>query len=127
MPSRSVAVAVTLTVLCAAGAIGAFIEASRYRGEGKALLSRGHAEAQEYAATFEGAYADKQERSLDARRIILERSHHWQRIQMVLVLCTVVGAFVSYLLYLLSRLRSQLLQGGQDALSDDERDLSRAR
>lgn len=115
MRSRSVAVAIAVSVLFAGGAVASFVQAHRLRGEARWLLERGEAQAQEYAATFEGSHADEQLGTFDKRREVLERAHLWQRLQMVFILAAVIAAFSSYVLYLFRRLREQLLDATEGA------------
>jgi hypothetical protein len=116
MRSRSVAVAITLSVLSAAGAGLCYWQASRLRSEAEWQLARGNAQAQEYAATFDGAAAERQLANYDARRELLARAHLWQRFQLLLILVAVVSALGSYVLYLLARLRQQLVEASDEEL-----------
>ena len=110
MRSRSVLVAIAISGCCAAGAVGCYLKAARLRSDGAWYLARGEAQAQEYAATFDGAVAENELATFEERRVVLERSHLWQRLQLILIMAAVVGAFSSYVLYLYFRLREQLVE-----------------
>lgn len=110
MRIRSVAVATTIAVLLAAGAVGAFLRAKSFRSEAQWLLARSAAEAESYANSFDSESVDKQLGSFDVRREALERAEIWQRTEMLLIMASVVAGFCSYVLYLLSRLRDQLIE-----------------
>lgn len=112
--SRSMALALTAAVLFAGGAVGCWWRASELRGEGRWLLERGSAQAEEYARSFDGSYADGQLQTFAQRRAVLERSLTWQRLQLVFVLASVVCAFSSYVFFLFRRLRDQLVEGAGD-------------
>jgi hypothetical protein len=109
MRSRSVAAAITLSVICAGGALTCFLQASRLRTEAEWFLARSNAQAQEYANTLDSAVAEQQLVSFEQRRALLERAHIWQRVQLLLILGAVLTAFSSYVLYLFRRLREQLV------------------
>jgi len=109
MRSRSVAVSLILTLLCAGGAVGSYARAHSLRTEARWLLERGTAQAQEYADTFDGSAADSELGTLDQRQAVLDRAQLWYGAQLLLVLATVVLAFSSYVFYLFRRLRDQLL------------------
>ena len=108
--SMLVAIAVTVTVLCAGGAVACFLKASALRSEARWLMARGEAMAAEYNRSFDGAFADSELSSFEQRRGVLERALVWQRFQLVLVLGSVGSAFCAYLLYLYRRLRAQLVE-----------------
>ena len=112
MGSRSAMTAMLLSVVAATGASVCFWQASTLRTEGQWLLVRGNAQAAEYANSLDSALAEKQLELFEQRRAVLERSHSWQRIQLLLVLFSVVSAFSSYILYLFYRLREQLVDAG---------------
>lgn len=109
--SRGMVVAVAIACLCAGGAVQCFLKASELRSEARWLLARGNAQADQYAATFDGTVADSQLSTFAQRRAVLERADRWQRLQLVLVLATAIAAFCSYVLYLFRRLREQLVEG----------------
>ena len=125
MRSRSVLIAIAISGLCAAGAVGCYLKASRLRSDGAWYLARGEAQAQEYAATFDGAIAETELATFEQRRVVLERSHLWQRLELILIMAAVVGAFSSYVLYLYYRLRQQLVS--QDEGSDPQPELPTTR
>ncbi len=114
MRSRSVAVAAAFTVLSASTAIGCYLAAASHRSEAEYLLVRGNAEAAEYASSFNGALADKELATFEERRTLLERARQWQMIQMLFVLGSVAGLFGSYVLFLFSGLRDQLVEVAPD-------------
>ena len=114
MRSRSVAVAVSIAVLSAAGAVGCYIRADALHTEARWLLERSRAEGEAWVNTFDGEVADRQIATMEERRGIVERAHLWQRGQLLLILLTVVAAFSSYVLYLLHRLRHSLEYMGAD-------------
>ncbi|MBX5483838.1 MAG: hypothetical protein IRZ16_18610 [Myxococcaceae bacterium] len=108
MRSLSVAAAVALTVLAAAGAIGCYAKMRQLRSEASWLLERGSAQGQQYADTFDDAAAEQQLATLKQRRAVLDRVALWQRGQLLLILLAVISAFCSYFLYLFARLRAAL-------------------
>ena len=110
MRSRSVALAIVVSVLCAGGAVACYLRASQLRSDAEWYLARGNAEAEEYSATLDSAIAERQLATFEQRRELLERAHLWQRAQLLLVLAGVGSAFGSYLLYLFFRLRQQLVE-----------------
>jgi hypothetical protein len=118
MRYRSVAVAVGLALAAAAGAAACYVRAARLRSDASWLLMRGNAQADQYASTFEGAYADQQLGTYAQRREVLERSHVWQRSQLLLTMCAVVLLICAYVLFLLARLRTQLMEGAVDLPGD---------
>jgi hypothetical protein len=108
--SRRVVLAILVSLAFAGSALGCFFRASHLSKEAAWLSERGAAAADAYARSFDGAMADSQLAAFEQRRAVLERALLWQRAGMVLVLATVVGAFCSYVLYLLTRLQAQLLE-----------------
>ena len=78
-------------------------------------MARGQAQAQEYASSFDGAFADQQLASFEERRVTLEHAQLWQLLEKLLVLLSVLGAFSSYVLYLFRRLRDQLVEATSEA------------
>ena len=107
--SGSMVLAIALSVGCGAGALVCYTRASALRTEADWMMARGNAQGAEYAATLDSAVAERQLATLDERRTLLEAAFRWQRIQLLLVMASVVGAFCSYVLYLLVRLRQQLV------------------
>lgn len=116
MRSRSVTLAILFAVLFAGGAVGSFLQAQKYRTDARWLLERGTAQAQEYAATFDGSHADEQLSTLEQRRQVLEQAHLWQRLQLLSILASVIAAFSSYVFFLFRRLRDQLLEGADASM-----------
>jgi hypothetical protein len=110
MKSRSVALALALFTLSAAGAIGAHVRAQQLKTDARWLLERGTAQAQEYADTFDSHVADAQLATLDQHRAVLDRAELWQRTEMLSILLAVICAFSTYVLFLFSRLREQLVE-----------------
>jgi hypothetical protein len=108
MRSRSVAVAMIVTTLASAGAVGCYFQAQRLRTEGRWLLERSAAEAESFAATLDGAAAEAQLHTFEERRGVLERAHLWHRGQLLLILVAVGSAFCCYALVLYRRLREEL-------------------
>ncbi len=113
MPSRSVASAIAVSLLCGGAAVACYFRAASLRTDGEWFLARGNAEAEEYASSLDSAVAEKQLASFERRREVLERAHRWQRLELLLILSSVVAAFSSYVLYLFFRLRQQLIEGGE--------------
>ena len=111
MKYRSVALAITLSVATAGGAAACYARSTQLKSDAKLIQLRANAQAAEYASTFDGQYADQQLGTYELRRQVEERSEQWKRAQMLLVLAAVVLAFGSYCLFLMARLREQLLQG----------------
>jgi hypothetical protein len=85
-------------LLCAAGAGACFWKDRQLRTESSWLLARAGAQAQEYAASFNGAFADEEMVILEQRRSVLERAHTWQQGQTLFVIASVLLAFATYLL-----------------------------
>ncbi|HME92187.1 MAG TPA: hypothetical protein VKE49_12240 [Myxococcaceae bacterium] len=115
---RSLAVALSICALAAAGAVASYRKSLQMRSEASWLMIRGDAQAAEYAATLDSAMAETQLVTLEHRRLVLEQAHRWQRIQMLLVMVSVLAAISSYLFYLWHRLRRQLSEAepvGSDA------------
>ncbi|MBI3183525.1 MAG: hypothetical protein HYZ28_15415 [Myxococcales bacterium] len=110
MRSRSVAVGVVATVLLAGGAVFCHLRGSQLRSEGEWHMARGNAAAREYAATLDGASAESELAAFEQRRAVLERSHHWKRLELICILATVLSAFASYLLRLIARVRREVAE-----------------
>lgn len=110
----SVALAVGLAVVAAFGAGACYLRASQLRSDAHWLLLRSNAQADEYASTFDGTYADQQLGTYAQRREVLERAHLWQRFQLLLTMSAVVLLACAYVLFLLARLREQLMEGAAD-------------
>ncbi len=113
MRSRSVAVAMTLSVLCAGGAVASYVRSARLKSEAGWYGARADAEAKEYTVTLDDATAERQLASFETRRDILERAHAWQRTQLMFVLGSVGSALAAYLFYLFFRLRVQLVDASE--------------
>jgi hypothetical protein len=107
-------IALCVALLAGSGAVACHLRNSALRHEAGWLLERGNAQAAEYATTFDGAVAEAQLKTFEARRAILDRAHVWQRAQMLLILVAVIAALSGYLLYLLHRLRADLEELGPD-------------
>jgi hypothetical protein len=105
---RSVRVALCVSALAAASSVTCWWRASTLRTEAEWLMARGNAQAEEFANTLDGAVADQQMGTFEARRSVLERAHLWQRLQLLSVMLTVVAAFSTYVLHLLAKIRSEL-------------------
>jgi hypothetical protein len=110
MRSRSVAVAVTLAVVAAGGAVASHVRSRQLKSDAEWLMARGSAQADEYATTLDSRVAEAQLATFDDRRAALERAEIWHRTEMLLILLAVVSAFSSYVLYLFRRLREQLVE-----------------
>lgn len=108
MGSRSTKVAVGLSVLAAAGAVGCMVRVAQLRIDAKWLMARSDAQAGEYSTTLDSAMAEAQLATLELRRRVLERAYSWQRAEMLLILVAVVAGFCAYILYLYHGLREQL-------------------
>jgi len=109
MRSRSVTVAVVMSAIAAGVAGYAHYKAHALRTDAGWLLERGSAQGEEYAASLDTKVAEEQLATLDERRQVLEGALLWQRAELLGILFTVVGAFSSYVLFLFSRLREQLV------------------
>ena len=110
MRSRSVVLALCVSLLSTAGAVGAYVKATAWRTEAQWLLERGSAQAEAYADTFDGALADEQFKTFEERHAVLANAHLWQRVQLLLILVAVIAAISSYVLYLFWRLRTDLAE-----------------
>ena len=115
MRSRGMTVALCLSVAAVAGAAGCYARARALHADAEWLMARGQAQAQEYASSFDGAFADQQLASFEERRVTLEHAQLWQLLEKLLVLLSVLGAFSSYVLYLFRRLRDQLVEATSEA------------
>ncbi len=113
MRSRSVAVALLVCLGSGAGAVWAYGKASQLRSDGNWLMLRGNAQAEQYANSFDSEAAETQLQTFEQRRVVLEQAHFYQRVQMMLVLLSVVAAFSTYILWLYYRLRQQLVTAGE--------------
>ena len=112
--SRSVAVAIGVAVLSAAGAVGSHVRVARLRTDAGWLLERGTAQAEEYSATLDSAAAEKQLALLEQRHEVIDHVQLWQRLEMMLILLAVVATFSSYVLFLFKRLRDQLVDASEN-------------
>lgn len=115
MRSRSMAVALGISIVCAAGAVACYMRASSLHQEAEWMNARGAAEAQEYAATFDGHFADQQLAMFDQHRTAVDRIQRWQLLERLLILVTVVAGFSGYVFYLFRRLRDQLVDATSEA------------
>jgi hypothetical protein len=98
-----------VTALAAAGTVGCFLRASRLQSEGEWLMARANAQAEQYATTFDGSYADQQLATFDEHReVMLSGAHLWKRLQMLGVMLTVLSAFSTYVLFVLAKLRTEI-------------------
>jgi hypothetical protein len=109
MRSVSVAIALGVTALAAGGAGACYFQAQKLRTEGRWLMERGNAQAEEYAASLDKTLAETQLATFEERRAVLEQAHFWQRLQVLLIVVAAIGGFCSYVLYLFRRLREQLV------------------
>lgn len=116
MRSRSMIIAAVISLLCAAGAIGSYLRASALRTDAAFLMLRGSKQAAEYAQSFDGSIAEQQLATFDQRRAVLDHARSWQVLQMLLVMCSVLAGFASYVFFLFRRLREQLV----DALPEED-------
>lgn len=107
--SKSVAIALCVSVLFAAGAAASFTRAHQLRGDAEWLMARGNAEAQEYANSFDTQHADNQFSTFEARREVLEKASRFHSLQLLCILGSVLSAFGAYVLWLYFRLRQQLV------------------
>jgi hypothetical protein len=95
--------------------LGCYLRANALRTEADWLMARGQAQAQEYASSFDGTFADQQLLSFDQRRMALERAQLWLLFEKLLILVCVVGMFSSYVLYLFKRIRDEI----EEAITED--------
>jgi hypothetical protein len=105
MRIRAVALAVVVAGLAAAGAVGCALQAEQLRREGKWLLERSTAQAQAYAASFDGSAADRQLALFSQRSDILERAHRWQQAEFAFILLAILSAATGYGAHLLALMR----------------------
>jgi len=108
MRLRNVTVAIAVSVLSAAGAIGSYLHVSRLRSDANWLMARGDAQAVEYSRSLDGQVVEAQLATFDERRAILTRAYAWQRVEIILILLSVTAAMCSYVLHLYGRLQEQL-------------------
>ncbi|MDY7224821.1 hypothetical protein [Hyalangium rubrum] len=118
MGTRSVVVAVSVSLLSLGCAGYCYTRSQALHGEARWLLERGNAQAVEYAQRLDNAVADAQLKTFAARREVMERAHLWQRGQMLGVMAAAISALVAYMLYLLRRLDSQLDDAAAEAPSE---------
>ena len=109
MRYRSVALAVGLSLGCAGLAVGCTLRAERLHARAAWLLVRGTAEGAEYTSTFDGRHVDQQLLTFQERRAVMERAGAWQRGATGLLMASALLVLASYGLFLLARLREQLL------------------
>ncbi|MBZ4415898.1 hypothetical protein [Myxococcus sp. RHSTA-1-4] len=114
MGTRSVTVALCISLISAGTAGYCYTRADALQVQGQWLMERGTAQAEEYANKLDGTAADAQLKSFAERRAVLERAHRWQRGMMLGVLAAVLAAVSAYMLFLLKRLDDQLV----DAMGD---------
>jgi hypothetical protein len=115
MGSRSVVVAIGISLLSVGGAGYCYSRAQALHSEARWLLERGNAQAVEYAQRLDNSVADAQLKTFASRRSVMERAHLWQRGQMLGVMGAAIGLLVAYMLYLLRRLDSQLDDAAAEA------------
>lgn len=115
MRSRSTIITGCLTLISAAVALGGYLRTSGLKTEGAWYAQRGAALAEAYVESFDGELADAQLASLDKRRELMSRAQLWQRVQLLGVLATIVGAMLTWLLHLFNRLRAQLEEPADQA------------
>lgn len=109
--------AAVISLLCALGAVGAFLKASTLRSDAAFLMLRGNELASQYTSSFDGKLAEQQLATFEQRRAVLELARRWQVLQLLLVMTTVLTACASYVFFLFRRLREQLV----DALPEEDR------
>ena len=95
---RGVALAFLLSLMCAGGAGACFWKDRELRSESGWLLARAGAQAEEYAASFNGEAADQEMATFEQRRAVLEKAHLWHQLQALLIIASVLLAFLTYLL-----------------------------
>lgn len=108
MGSRSVVIAICVSLLSVSGAGFCYTRAAALHSEARWLMERGTAQAVEYAERLDNTVADAQLKTFAARREVMERAHVWQRWQMLGLMVGALAALVAYMLHLLRRLDSQL-------------------
>jgi hypothetical protein len=99
-----------LSAASAGGAVACYAKAEQLRTEAKLLMARGNAQGAEYVSTFDGQYADQQARSYDDSRTMKQRAVLWDRGRYMLILSIAVFAIAAYCLFLMARLREQVLE-----------------
>ncbi len=104
MTSRNVWVSVILAVLCAGAAAGCFVRSNVLAQEARWLLERGAAEGMEFAQTFDGAHAEAQWQTLEARREVLFGVHVWRGAGQLLVMLAAASVVVAWFSWLRHRL-----------------------
>lgn len=109
MGTRSVTVALCISLLSAGAAGYCYTRAEALQVQGQWLMERGTAQAEEYARRLDGTAADAQLKSFAERRAVLERAHRWQRGMMLGILAAALAAVCAYVLFLLKRLDDQLV------------------
>ncbi|MCE9667243.1 hypothetical protein LY474_05385 [Myxococcus stipitatus] len=114
MYTRSLSVALCITLLSSGAAIYCYTRADALQVQGQWLMERGTAQAEEYAQRLDGKAADAQLKTFAERRGVLEHAHLWQRGMMLSVLLAALSLVGAYVFFLLKRLDDQLL----DALGD---------
>ena len=109
MRSRSVTLGVVLTALAIGAGGYAHVRAHQLKTDAGWLLERGSAQGEEYAESLDNRMAEEQLSTLDQRRDALDGVALWQRVELLAILCSVVGAASTYVLFLFRRLREQLV------------------
>jgi hypothetical protein len=115
---RSVRAAFCVTTFAVAGAVLCYVRASSLRGEGDWLMARANAQAEEYANTFDGQYADQQLATYNERQDVLLRASTWHRFEMLFIMLAVLSAVSTYLLHLLSKIQTELKEVTEEAAGD---------
>ncbi|MCP3101322.1 hypothetical protein LZ198_20830 [Myxococcus sp. K15C18031901] len=109
MFTRSLTVALCITLLSSGAALYCYTRADALQVRGQWLMERGTAQAEDYATRLDGRAADAQLKTFAERRGVLEHAHLWQRGMMLSVLVSALSLVGAYVFFLLKRLDDQLL------------------
>ena len=113
--SRAVTIALGLALAWGGTALLSYFKIRHLRSDAQFLLTRGNAEGAAYAQTFDGEIYQHQLETFERRRLALEKTFFWHRLFTISVLGTVIALFCGYLLFLLHRLREQLVDAVEEA------------
>jgi len=108
MRTRAVLLAWLWTALSISAAAVATVRMRPLRQESDALLVRSRADADAFATSFDGQFADRQLDTFQQRRDVVTRVQSWQRMQLLGGLGALAGIFAAWILWLLGRLHAEL-------------------
>ncbi|HUM13417.1 MAG TPA: hypothetical protein VLT82_20895 [Myxococcaceae bacterium] len=108
---RGVLQAWAWTLLSISAAVLSTVRMQPLRQQSDALLVRSRSDADAFASSFDGQFADRQLDTFQQRRDVVSRVQSWQRLQLLGALGTLGGIFAVWLLWMLGRLHADLAIG----------------